>query len=99
MPDFVQVLAALAAVLGEAALAALLLGHYRRRLAERGADLPAEAHASWREATRLVDESLAPEAIDRAMTRGGRLTAQEVDAEVRDALSGVSEPRPRTRTA
>ena len=58
MLDIFQVVAMLAAHQGRSRVAAMYLGHYRARLAERGAEMPADLHAPWQSAQkRLADPS------------------------------------------
>ncbi|MES2991919.1 MAG: winged helix-turn-helix domain-containing protein [Pseudomonadota bacterium] len=78
--DIFQVLALLAARQRHGKVAALFLGHHRARLAGRGADLPADTHAPWREAQRLAAAQLGEATFEAAVQRGGQLGDAEADS-------------------
>lgn len=80
VPDIVQILAQLAALQGRVSVAATLLGHYRHRLAARGADFPSDIHSPWREATALVTAALDAATLQGLTERGAQLSAEAVDA-------------------
>ncbi|MCR5867310.1 winged helix-turn-helix domain-containing protein [Aquincola sp. J276] len=77
--DILQVLALLAARQGRMQVAAMLLGHHRASLARHGASLPADDHAPWREAQRLVVAQSGEAALQAGMQRGERLSAEAAD--------------------
>lgn len=77
--DILQVLALLAARQGRMPMAAMLLGHHRASLARHGASLPADDHAPWREAQRIVAAQSGDAALQAGLLRGEQLDADAVD--------------------
>jgi predicted ATPase/DNA-binding winged helix-turn-helix (wHTH) protein len=77
--DIFQVVALLAAGQGRAAVAALYLGHHRACLAERGAELPTDTHAPWREALRQTADTLPEARLQGLMARGATLAPEAID--------------------
>ncbi len=77
--DIFQVIAMLAALQGRLPVAAMYLGHHRERLAQRGAELPADAHAPWRDASAMVNGALPAETVRNLMARGARLSPEAAD--------------------
>ena len=71
--DVFQVLALLAAAQGRPHVAVVFVANFRQRLAERGAELPQDAHALWREALRLISERIDAAELDRLLTKPTRL--------------------------
>lgn len=77
--DIFQVLALLAALQGRAEVAATLLGYHRQCLAQRGAEVPADSHAPWRDALRIARETLGEARLQGLMDSGARLDAAAAD--------------------
>lgn len=78
--DIEQVLACLQVRRGRAAVAAQILGHYRQSLVRRGAELPADDHAPWRTAQRLVVDAIGEPAMQALMAQGALLDTAAADA-------------------
>ena len=96
VPDIVQVIAQLCALQGRTSVAALLLGHYRQRLAARGADLPADAHSPWKEASTIVEAAIDEATRHRLSAFGEASTPADIDAQILEAFATDAEPRRRT---
>jgi hypothetical protein len=90
--DIEQVLALLQALQGRARAAALVLGHYRQALARLGAELPADSHAPWHGALRLVEAALGAEAAQRLMERGATMERADADARMLDRSDRANAP-------
>ncbi|HEY9239034.1 MAG TPA: hypothetical protein VIP10_09375, partial [Burkholderiaceae bacterium] len=77
--DIHQVMALLAARQGRAAVAARYLGYHDACLRRRGAELPTDSHAPWREAQHLTEAVLGAATLTALMDEGGRLDATAAD--------------------